>query len=290
MTLFQALTGRLPFLGPDFIAQHLGDTPPLASQVDPRVGAGWDILIASLLAKDLAARPASAGAVGEVIAALDASGRATLSLPRASSVSGPVVVNVVAAPEPPAQSAPRLQAEVPLGTTTISTLTRAVDTALERTVILERFAEGQPDAPTLARLLALAGAGSPHVQRILDWTAATRTMIFEAPAGEPLSARPPSTPRVACRLVAQLASALAALHLAGAAHGQVDAAHVVVDDDGSATLLAAGLGPADTATIAADLAALTSLLVVVELPAFPSAVELRRWAEREDLRLTRSSF
>ena len=33
VTLFEALTGRLPFLGPDFVAQHLGEAPPPASAV-----------------------------------------------------------------------------------------------------------------------------------------------------------------------------------------------------------------------------------------------------------------
>ena len=28
VTLFEALTGRLPFLGPDFMAQHLGEPAP----------------------------------------------------------------------------------------------------------------------------------------------------------------------------------------------------------------------------------------------------------------------
>ena len=30
VTLFEVVTGRLPFLGPDFVAQHLGEEPPLA--------------------------------------------------------------------------------------------------------------------------------------------------------------------------------------------------------------------------------------------------------------------
>ena len=32
VTLFEALTGRPPFLGPDLVAQHLGEAPPRPSE------------------------------------------------------------------------------------------------------------------------------------------------------------------------------------------------------------------------------------------------------------------
>ena len=35
ITLFEALTGRLPFLGPDFVAQHLGEAAAGADQRSP---------------------------------------------------------------------------------------------------------------------------------------------------------------------------------------------------------------------------------------------------------------
>ncbi len=287
ITLFQALTGRLPFLGPDFIAQHLGDAPPAPSEVNPKLGVAWDGLIASLLAKDPAARPASAAVVGEAIALVDAAAPPVLSLRRAASVPRAASAPP-AAPEVPAPATTRLSAEVELGRTSISTLARAVDGALERTVVLERFDEGHPDEKTLARLFALAGAASPHLQRVLDWNPTTRTVIFEAPAGDSLATRPALSSRLACRLLAQIATALAALHDAGAAHGQIDRAHILVDDDGSATLLAAGLPAAGTATPADDLAAIATLAVVphvLQLPSMKSAAELRRWAEAEELRL-----
>ena len=52
VTLFEALTGRLPFLGPDFVAQHLGEPPPLASSVATDIEPGWDELLAALLIKN----------------------------------------------------------------------------------------------------------------------------------------------------------------------------------------------------------------------------------------------
>ena len=36
VTLFEALTGRLPFLGPDIVGQHLAEPPPPASALQPR--------------------------------------------------------------------------------------------------------------------------------------------------------------------------------------------------------------------------------------------------------------
>src|SRR5581483_4972010 len=41
VTLFQALTGRLPFAGPDFVAQHLGETPPAPSSLRAGLDAAW---------------------------------------------------------------------------------------------------------------------------------------------------------------------------------------------------------------------------------------------------------
>ena len=40
VTLFEAATGRLPFLGPDFVAQHLGEPAPAASSVGADLAAG----------------------------------------------------------------------------------------------------------------------------------------------------------------------------------------------------------------------------------------------------------
>src|SRR5262249_52440672 len=52
VTLFEAVTGRLPFLGPDFVAQHLGEPPPSATQVHAELAAGWDPILADLLVKN----------------------------------------------------------------------------------------------------------------------------------------------------------------------------------------------------------------------------------------------
>ena len=58
-TLFEALTGRLPFLGPDFVAQHLGEVAPSPSSIIPSLKK-WDVPIARALQKDPQKRFSSA--------------------------------------------------------------------------------------------------------------------------------------------------------------------------------------------------------------------------------------
>ncbi len=242
VTLFQALTGRLPFLGPDFVAQHLGELAPAPSQVAP-IGAAWDDIIGKLLAKDPAGRYASADEAAEAVTALRAHGRAALSLPRRG------------APEPaptpaptPNPAAPRYRAETPFGETAISTLSRAVDGTLGRTVVVERFRE--LDEATERRLLGLAAGTSPFLQRVLAFDRAERVAIYEAPVGRPLAGRAHPGPR---RLASELLRAVLSVHAAGAAHGAIVPERILLDDEtGAVTLLAAGLGPAPADATPAD--------------------------------------
>jgi hypothetical protein len=135
---------------------------------------------------------------------------------------------------------------VPLGETPIARLSRAVDRALERTVVLERFVGGAPDEPTERRLLGLAAAGTPHVQRVLSYDRAARVAIYEAPVGAP----PPA--HAAARLAEELGRALAALAEAGCVHGAIAPERVLFDEEAGTTLLAAGLPPADPAATPED--------------------------------------
>lgn len=62
--LFELLTGRAPFVGEtsvDVAAQHVRDTAPVPSQVDPRLGPRVDAFMARALAKDPAERFQDAG-------------------------------------------------------------------------------------------------------------------------------------------------------------------------------------------------------------------------------------
>lgn len=61
--LFQMLTGSLPFAGPDFVAQHLSEAPPLASARAPGLPPDFDAPLVALLAKDQDARPPDVAAL-----------------------------------------------------------------------------------------------------------------------------------------------------------------------------------------------------------------------------------
>ncbi len=276
VTLFEALTGRLPFLGPDFVAQHLGSEPPAPSVVTPTVAPSWDPVLARLLRKSPTERH---GSIGELRAELEAialgeSGPAVL-LPRPRRDSRPHSIAALAAEgeDAPADAAPaRYQYETPLGSTPISTLTRAVDAVLGRSVVIERFVETADADAAIVRLRLLARAGSPFVQRALSYDRDTRTAVFEAPAGAPIGEvwRGDLAPAEAVRLWKRLARATAAVHELGGAHAAVGAATVVVDDTGIPTVLAAGLGtPRDEASARDDVDAV--LAVVAAAAGAPAA-------------------
>jgi len=265
VTLFEALTGRLPFLGPDFVAQHLGEVPPPPSSVRPDVAAGWDAILGKLLRKSPADRYESVAELRRDLEAIDLGERAgpAVALPRRRRDSAPYSLVGLAADEPsPVERAPRYQFETPLGATAISTLVRAVDTVLDRSVVIERFGEGEDADLAIARLRALARAQSPFVQRALSFDRTARTAVFEAPAGAPAepTARPPAPAEIA-RLLKRLARAAAAAHEVGVAYGAIAPSRVVIDDAKIPTLMVAGLGaPSADASPAADVAAVVGLV------------------------------
>jgi serine/threonine-protein kinase len=262
VTMFLALTGRLPFLGPDFVAQHLGETPPRPSQVVPELGMAWDEPLLRLLEKDPAARFADANEVRGIVEAIDVERPRVLVLPRrttqppiAAGVAGAAGSSTpaVSSSSPADTSLSRIPAQqryhsdAPLGTTSISTLLRAVDAALGRTVVVERFAEGHPDEATERRMYLLAASMNPHLQRVLAYDRNARSVVLEAPVGETVSTRlaaGPFAPRDVARMVRHLARALAPLHARGGAHAALTADRVLLEEGGSTTLVACGLGPA----------------------------------------------
>ncbi len=270
VTLFEALTGRLPFLGPDFVAQHLADEAPAPSRC---VGAGrevpsaWDPILAGLLRKNPDERTVSIAELRRQLEGVGGGGRA-LGLPRPARVTRPPGPS---ADEPGADAAPRYQFETPIGSTPVSRLTRALDRHLDRTVVIERFEPGDDGDRALARARQLGAVSSPFVQRALALDAEQRLVVFEAPAGAPLvdeaqgvsaglSQREPGD---LLRMLKRLARALASIHELGLAHGQLGPLTVLIDDGLIPTVTIAGLGPpgADApASAGADVGALVAVL------------------------------
>ncbi len=257
ITIFEALTARLPFLGPDFVAQHLGEEPPAPSSVDPEVAAGWDEIIAGLLRKNPGERYSSIDDLRRAIADVDlgaADQPVILSLPRAGSAapprqSGRISSSMAAQREPRGddgdEDSPRYQFETAIGRTDMSQLSRAVDGTLYRSVIIERYHEGAMDEATERRLYALARGGGPFLQRALAYDRVDGVAVFEAPSGTPIGeafAAEKPTRRQAARLLKRLARAVAPLHDSHNAHGALNPHTVVIDDDVNPTVLVCGLG------------------------------------------------
>ena len=257
VTLFEAVTGRMPFLGPDFVAQHLGEPAPAATSVADRVAPGWDPILAGLLVKNPRERTPTLADLRRQLEALDLGGGVTV-LPRARRDSRPHSIAQLAED---GEARPRYQFETPLGRTAISELARAVDTVLDRSVVIERFDASDDAARALERARALGRAQSPFVQRALGLDHHARTVVFEAPAGAALADARPALPAAELvRLLKRLARAAAAIHEVGGTHGAIGPRTIVLDDAAVPTLIAAGLGPVVDATRADDVAAIVAIV------------------------------
>jgi len=261
VTLFEALTGRLPFLGPDFVAQHLGEAAPAPSSVAAEVAPGWDAILARLLAKSPTDRYPSIAAARGDLEAIDLGGRAgpALAVPRPRRDTRPHSIAELAVDEPaPAEG--RYRFESPLGATGWSRLSRAVDAGLDRSVVIERFDEGEVGDRAIAWMTALARVATPFVQRALAFDRATRTAVFEAPAGAPvIAAAEPATVDDALRLLKRLARACVVIHEQGAVHGGIGSATVVLAEATIPTVMVAGVGPRPGAAAGDDVAAVLAI-------------------------------
>jgi serine/threonine-protein kinase len=251
VTAFQALTGRLPFAGPDFVSQHLGERAPAPSSLVPSLLPEWDALVARALEKAPQARFGS----------LEELARALRAIPVDAPVAGaPTPVEITATNQrsvTSGQSTARYAVSGALGVTEVSRLEQATDTRLGREVVIERFApdyaQSEAGAEHLAWLRALARSGGPSLQRVLRIERLADggvTAVFEAVSGR---AAAPADLDAAAR--ARLLAALDELHQAGRAHGSLAAS--LLRDDYGATIVVAGRRPRRAASPDDDRAALT---------------------------------
>jgi serine/threonine-protein kinase len=187
-----------------------------------------DDVVLRLLAQEPSARPADAFETRHAL----------LALPWPDALEP-------AAPSPASARAPSVRPEA--GRADLAPDGTGFDRWIER-----RFAHAPLDARSLARASAFARAGHPALQYVLRIDRDTATIWLEPTRGRPLDA--PLT-RAQAR---SLEGALAALHALGVAHGHVDRAHVIIDDEG-ATTLAFAPDCSPTATIDLDRLALARL-------------------------------
>ena len=178
VTLFEALTGRLPFLGPDIVGQHLGEPPPRASELQPALGREHDEVILRALAKRPGDRFSSAEAMAELVREWPSTGsRLTFAAGLPAARVAPL------APEPQPEEAARTL----LGTTDRGQLFLTRDLRVGRPVLLEKLEA--PLAPEQQESLGrLARAGGARVQRVLGLSLADHTILYEAFEGEALRA------------------------------------------------------------------------------------------------------
>ena len=260
VTLFESITGRLPFLGPDFVAQHLGEAPPVPSAVREGVDPAWDPILAGLLVKNPRERTQTLADLRRQLEGLELGGRPLMGH-RARRDSRPHSIAQLAAED---EVGPRYQFETPLGATAISQLVRAVDTVLDRSVVIERFDASDDAGRALDHARMLGRAQSPFVQRALSLDRAGRAAVFESPAGTPLEGNELElSPAETERLLKRLARGAAAIHELGGSHGAIGPRTVVLDET-IPTVVIAGIGPVvDGSSPAADVAAILRLMGVI---------------------------
>jgi tetratricopeptide (TPR) repeat protein len=173
VTLYQALTGRLPFLGPDLVGQHLSETPPAPSTIDPSLSVAHDQVLLCALAKNPADRFGSADLMAEAIRGWPESTRGD----RRPADPGPAPS---AAAPPPQAAAPERR---PLGRTARGLLYASTDPRIGRAILVEELAEPLAGAE-LESLRRLARAGGPHVQRVLSLENRGQEIVYELIEGE----------------------------------------------------------------------------------------------------------
>ena len=222
VVLYRTLTGTLPFLGPDLVAQHLGQVPDPPSARRPALGTAYDALLARTLAKVPAERYRSAPEMAE---ALDA-------LPWLEVVGDDPAPAVTAAA--PAVAAPPGEAD------RYEVLLERPDGGVELLdrILQRRILRLAVPPERLDRLARYARLSSPRVQAVLRLERAAGLVWLELP-GEPAddaALRHPDVRR-----------AVADLHAAGLVHGALSPAQVRVDEAGAVLLIdgASGEGSAE---------------------------------------------
>jgi len=194
VTLFEALTGRPPFLGPDLVAQHLGEAPPPPSSLRAGLAPSHDQVLLRALAKSPDDRFVSAAEMGEALAGWPAGGEAAAAGSGAARPSGAVE---------PADPGVAVESRE-IGPTGAGRLLLHRDGRTGRFVLAEERATPLDD-DALAEVRQLAAAGGPAVQRVLRLADDRRTIWYEVIAGEHLPLER-TTPEERARLAPVLAS------------------------------------------------------------------------------------
>jgi tetratricopeptide (TPR) repeat protein len=289
VTLFQMVTGQLPFTHPDLVAKHLGAAPPRPSSILAGLPAVCDETILGCLAK----RPE------QRFDSLESLRRAVERFPVVEDRPGGARPTVEAGPASRGAD-DRQRRGTDRRFTVESTLVEhgalqvleAQDGELGRAVLLVRTAPG-PDREPLWKLLATAAAvGGEGVQRVLSLDHERGQAVLEAPLGEAPALPPPD--RVAgLRVAEQLGLALAPLHAAGLAHGAIQPTQITCLGDSVILGLTGALTARAKGTVASspadDVAAVLDLLHLPRLTDVAQGEQLAAWAREQLAELQRGA-
>jgi eukaryotic-like serine/threonine-protein kinase len=179
-TLFEALTGRPPFLGPDLVGQHLGEAPAAPSSLRATLAAEHDQTLRRALEKAPHDRFGSAAEMADAVAAWPLE---PAPLPADALVADEVrdrdASERIAAVQPAGE-------EREIWRTSDARLALRRDQRTARDVLIEERAQPLEDA-ALERLRNIAAAGGPFVQRVLRLSDDRRAIWYEAIVGDPVA-------------------------------------------------------------------------------------------------------
>lgn len=248
VTLFEALTGRAPFVGGDVVGQTLVAPPPTPSSLRPELLPVHDEVLLRALAKAPEERFGSAAEMAEALARwpdqdpverpdpriglAEATGASALGEPNSGAAAVPVTGTAGSAQDrsPTAAAAPP---RTRLGRTPRGTLWLTRDPHLPRALWIEEL-DGPADPQTRAELQRLALAGGPYVQRVFDLDHEGTRITWEALDG-PLVQATTLPPHERAALEAQAREDLATAGLS-----LTDATPVVRTAGGPVVLLVRG--------------------------------------------------
>ena len=169
--LFEAMTGGLPFPGPDIVAQHLGSEPTTPSSRRPGLDAAHDAVLHRALRKAPAERWNSAADMSTAIRSWPVVDPTLPVSPLVTPESEPAEIEIPA-------SVP----DVPLGRSPSGLLWRREHPRLGRSVLVEIRSEAV-EGEALVALQTLAAVGGPHVQRVLGLSDDGREVTYELVEG-----------------------------------------------------------------------------------------------------------
>ncbi|MDZ4697094.1 MAG: serine/threonine-protein kinase [Deltaproteobacteria bacterium] len=178
-TLFESLTGRPPFLGPDFVDQHLGEAPPDPATLVPGLAGIITETLHKALAKAPSERFVSAAAMADAIALWPV--RQAMEVLVVGDGTQPLREGLeIQAADDTTEKAPAVSR---IGPTEKGHLVLEEDPRVDRHLVVER----RPTPLTAEerrRVQRLAQAGSHLVQRILGLTDGNTAICYESIPGD----------------------------------------------------------------------------------------------------------